>query len=117
MTLPSSQITVQHSQLGSSLVSHCSLFNAFQKPPFLAHTANGQHYRMAVLNLFAAIVFFWNTEHLGIAVATRMKEGQDCPGALLSPLGWAHILLTGENSDLKPLAYYFAPTRRLPRLR
>lgn len=62
-------------------------------------TAEGQHYRMAGLNLLAAIVIYWNTKQLGIAVAARMKEGKDSPDALLShisPLGWAHILLTGE---------------------
>jgi TnpA family transposase len=62
-------------------------------------TAEGQHYRMAGLNLLAAIVIYWNTKQLGLAVAARMKEGKDCPDALLShisPLGWAHILLTGE---------------------
>jgi TnpA family transposase len=62
-------------------------------------TAEGQHYRMAGLNLLAAIVIYWNTKQLGIAVAARLKEGKDCPEGLLShisPLGWAHILLTGE---------------------
>ena len=62
-------------------------------------TAEGQHYRMAGLNLLAAIVIYWNTKQLGIAVDARLKEGKACPDALLShisPLGWAHILLTGE---------------------
>ncbi|RWL82415.1 MAG: hypothetical protein EOR67_27930 [Mesorhizobium sp.] len=37
--------------------------------------------------------------HLGHAVAERRNEGLDLPLELLahiSPLGWAHILLTGE---------------------
>jgi TnpA family transposase len=62
-------------------------------------TAEGQHYRMAGLNLLAAIVIYWNTQHLGHAVAGRRKAGLDCQPDLLahiSPLGWAHILLTGE---------------------
>lgn len=62
-------------------------------------TAEGQHYRMAGLNLLAAIVIYWNTKHLGHAVAARRRAGLDCPPDLLahiSPLGWAHILLTGE---------------------
>ncbi|ARE42417.1 Mobile element protein (plasmid) [Rhodovulum sp. P5] len=62
-------------------------------------TAEGQHYRMAGLNLLAAIVIYWNTLHLGHAVAARRKAGLDCSPNLLahvSPLGWAHILLTGE---------------------
>ncbi len=62
-------------------------------------TAEGQHFRMAGLNLLAAIVIYWNTKHLGLAVASRRREGLDCSPNLLahiSPLGWAHILLTGE---------------------
>nr|WP_267224061.1 Tn3 family transposase [Novosphingobium clariflavum] len=37
--------------------------------------------------------------HLGHAVEARRREGLDTPDHLLahvSPLGWAHILLTGE---------------------
>ncbi|PTQ63008.1 Tn3 family transposase [Celeribacter persicus] len=62
-------------------------------------TAEGQHYRMAGLNLLAAIIIYWNTKHLGHAVKARKREGFDCSPELLahiSPLGWAHILLTGE---------------------
>mgnify|MGYP001189976446 FL=1 len=62
-------------------------------------TSEGQHFRMAGLNLLAAIVIYWNTKHLGQAVASRRSESLDCPPNLLahiSPLGWAHILLTGE---------------------
>lgn len=62
-------------------------------------TSEGQHFRMAGLNLLAAIVIYWNTKHLGQAVAGRRREGLGCAPNLLahtSPLGWAHILLTGE---------------------
>ena len=62
-------------------------------------TSEGQHFRMAGLNLLAAIVIYWNTKHLGQAVASRRREGLDCSPHLMahiSPLGWAHILLTGE---------------------
>ena len=62
-------------------------------------TAEGQHYRMAGLNLLAAIIIYWNTKHLGHAVAARKHDSFDCSPELLShisPLGWAHILLTGE---------------------
>lgn len=62
-------------------------------------TAEAQHYRMAGLNLLAAIIIYWNTKHLGHAVSQRRNAGLDCPPDLLahiSPLGWAHILLTGE---------------------
>ena len=62
-------------------------------------TAEGQHYRMAGLNLLAAIIIYWNTKHLGHAVKARKRAGLDCSPELLahiSPLGWAHILLTGQ---------------------
>ncbi|NJM83004.1 MAG: Tn3 family transposase [Tabrizicola sp.] len=62
-------------------------------------TTEGQHFRMAGLNLLAAIIIYWNTKHLGHAVTQREHDGLDCSAELLahiSPLGWAHILLTGE---------------------
>ena len=62
-------------------------------------TTEGQHFRIAGLNLLAAIVIYWNTLHLGHAVAQRHSDGLSVPPELLahiSPLGWAHILLTGE---------------------
>lgn len=62
-------------------------------------TTEGQHYRIAGLNLLTAIIVYWNTVHLGHAVEARRREGLDTPDHLLahvSPLGWAHILLTGE---------------------
>jgi hypothetical protein len=54
---------------------------------------------MAGLNLLAAIIIYWNTDQLGKAVALRERAGLDCSAELLahiSPLGWAHILITGE---------------------
>jgi TnpA family transposase len=62
-------------------------------------TTEGQHFRIAGLNLLTAIVIFWNTKQLGTAVAQRRKAGMECSPELLahiSPLGWGHILLTGE---------------------
>lgn len=62
-------------------------------------TTEGQHFRMAGLNLLAAIIIYWNTKHLGQAVISRRRAGLDCSPDLLahiSPLGWAHIMLTGE---------------------
>ena len=62
-------------------------------------SSEGQHYRMAGLNLLAAIVIYWNTAHLGEAVRQRKHAGLTVEPELLahiSPLGWAHILLTGE---------------------
>ena len=62
-------------------------------------SSEGQHYRMAGLNLLAAIVIYWNTAHLGEVVRQRKHAGLTVEPELLahiSPLGWAHILLTGE---------------------
>jgi hypothetical protein len=53
---------------------------------------------MAGLNLLAAIIIYWNTKHLGQAVASR-RNGLNCSPDLLahiSPLGWAHVLFTDE---------------------
>lgn len=68
-------------------------------------TAEGQHYRMAGLNLLAAVIIYWNTAQLGKAAKQRQKAGLKCSPELLahiSPLGWAHILLTGEYRWPKP---------------
>ncbi len=62
-------------------------------------TAVGQHYRMAGLNLLAAIIIYWNSDHPGRAGAARKHARLDSPHELLShisPLGGVHILLTGE---------------------
>ena len=62
-------------------------------------TTEGQHFRIAGLNLLTAIIIYWNTKQLGFAVAARQKAGLDTPAYLLShisSLGWAHIILTGE---------------------
>ncbi len=60
-------------------------------------SSEGQHYRMALLNLLTAIVISWNTIHLGEAVRQRNHAGLTVGLQLLahiSPLGWSHILLT-----------------------
>ncbi|WP_426575619.1 Tn3 family transposase [Xenorhabdus stockiae] len=62
-------------------------------------STEGQHYRIAGLNLLTAIIVYWNTVHLEQATEERKEEGLDVPPELLahiSPLGWGHILLTGE---------------------
>nr|WP_275354046.1 Tn3 family transposase [Klebsiella pneumoniae] len=35
----------------------------------------GQHYRIAGLNLLTAVIIYWNTVHLGHAVTERRNEG------------------------------------------
>jgi len=82
--------------------SHHALKNALRigrQGEIRDRTTEGQHYRMAGLNLLAAIIIYWNTAQLGRAVAQRKHAGLDCSPELLahiSPLGWAHILITGE---------------------
>ena len=82
--------------------SHHALKNALRigrQGEIRDRTAEGQHYRMAGLNLLAAIIIYWNTAYLGMAVAQRKRAALNCSPALLahiSPLGWAHILITGE---------------------
>jgi len=82
--------------------SHHALKNALRigrQGEIRDRTAEGQHYRMAGLNLLAAIIIYWNTDQLGKAVTLRKRAGLDCSPELLahiSPLGWAHILITGE---------------------
>ena len=82
--------------------SHHALKNALRigrQGEIRDRTAEGQHYRMAGLNLLAAIIIYWNTDQLGKAVAQRKRAGLNCSPDLLahiSPLGWAHILITGE---------------------
>ncbi len=82
--------------------SHHALKNALRigrQGEIRDRTTEGQHYRMAGLNLLTAIVIYWNTARLGEAVHQREKAGLPVPPELLahtSPLGWAHILLTGE---------------------
>ncbi|MEP2783610.1 MAG: Tn3 family transposase [Pseudoruegeria sp.] len=64
---------------------------------FRDHTTKGQHFRIAGLNLLTAIIIYWNTKQLGLAVAAQKKAGLDTPEYLLahiSLLGWAHIILT-----------------------
>ena len=53
-------------------------------------SSGGQHYRMAGLNLLAAIVIYWNTSHLGEAVRQRKHAGLTVAPEILahiSPLG------------------------------
>jgi hypothetical protein len=55
--------------------------------------AEGQHFRMAGLNLLAAIIIYWNTKHLGQAVASRRSRFgllTKPAGAYLAPRMGAH---------------------------
>lgn len=62
-------------------------------------SSRAQDDRLAGLNLLAAIIIYWNTRQLGQIIAKRRRTGIYDPESLLShvsPLGWAHILITGE---------------------
>ena len=82
--------------------SHHALKNALRvgrQGEIRDRTSDGRHYRMTGLNLVAAIVIYGNTVRLGEAVRQRKRAGLPVDPELLahiSPLGWAHILLTGE---------------------
>ncbi len=70
-------------------------------------SGEGQHYRIAGMNLLAATIIFWNTMKLGEVVDSRAVDGIVVPPDLLahvSPLGWEHINLTGEYRWPKSLA-------------
>ena len=73
--------------------------NFHQRGELRDRTGEGQHYRVAGLNLLAAIIIYWNTLKLGEAVFARREAGLETPPEFLahiSPLGWKHINLTGE---------------------
>ena len=88
--------------MGEDQYAHHALKNALRigrQGEIRDRTAEDQRHRMAGLNLLAAIVIYWRTDHLGRAVTAGTDDGRDCPPELVSyrsPLGWAHILLTGE---------------------
>ncbi|EFO33326.1 transposase, partial [Roseibium sp. TrichSKD4] len=46
-------------------------------------TTEGQHFRLACLNLLTAIIVYWNTDQLGKAVLRRRSAGLDTPEYLL----------------------------------
>jgi hypothetical protein len=75
--------------------------NFYRRGEIRDRTTEGQHYRIAGLNLLAAAIIFWNTLKLGEAVKNRSQTGLPVPPELLahvSPLGWEHINLIGEYS-------------------
>ena len=92
----------RRAQVGLKGEAHHALkraINFHQRGELRDRTEEGQHYRLAGLNLLAAIIIYWNTRKLGEAVFTRKNAGLDVPAEFLahvSPLGWEHINLTGE---------------------
>ncbi len=82
-------------------------------------TTEGQHYRIAGLNLLTAVIIYWNTVHLGHAVTERRNEGLDVPLNFFPhiPIGlgahstdWRISLAQGTES----LGCHFALSRNRP---
>ncbi len=80
-----------------------------------------QRYRASGLNLLTAAIVLWNTVYLERAVNALRSSGQTVDDALLkflSPLGWAHINLTGDylwRSSVKVGVGKFRPLRTQPK--
>jgi hypothetical protein len=58
-----------------------------------------QRYRASGLNLVTAAIILWNTVYLERSVDALERNGQPINQDLLkhlSPLGWEHIMLTGD---------------------
>ena len=76
---------------------------------FTDRSLENQEYRASGLNLLIAAISYWNTIYLDQAVQHLDKISADFDAALLahlSPMGWAHISLTGD--------YLWDQARRLP---
>jgi len=62
-------------------------------------TFENQRYRASGLNLVVLAIILWNTVYLERAINALRQRGITFPDALLphvSPIGWAHINLTGD---------------------
>ena len=62
-------------------------------------TSEAQHFQVTGLNLLVAIIIYWNADQHGGAIRKRQRVGLWTSENLLSPnspLGWEHIMLTGE---------------------
>lgn len=84
-----------HDLLNSAAESHLILTHHFRTPHHEHHWSSPLEMDTPASRADRR----WNTLHLGHAIAERRNEGLDVPPELLahiSPLGWAHILLTGE---------------------
>ncbi len=62
-------------------------------------TALAQANRASGLNLLVTTIILWNTVYLDLAIKALQKKGEKIPFHLiphLAPLGWEHIILTGD---------------------
>ena len=119
--LPSGRFAANASWLAVQVMAHnlarWTARIALGEPVATIKTLRRRFFSLAALNLLAAIVIYWNTAHLGEAVVQRIHAGLMVEPELLahiSPLGWAHIVLTGEyrwpQAPIATLAYDSAPS-------
>ncbi|MDK2770570.1 MAG: transposase, partial [Sphingomonas sp.] len=76
---------------------------------FTDRSLENQEFRASGLNLLIAAISYWNTVYLDRAAQHLNAVGTTFDAALLahlSPMGWAHISLTGD--------YLWEQARRLP---
>lgn len=62
-------------------------------------TLQNQEHRASGLNLMIAAIALWKTLYMERAVEHLRSRGVAAPGpciAHLSPMGWAHVSLTGD---------------------
>ena len=62
-------------------------------------TALAQANRTSGLNLVVTAIILWNTVYLDLAIKSLQEKGEEIPYRLiphLAPLGWEHIILTGD---------------------
>lgn len=73
--------------------------NFHRKGEIRDRTRDSQELRIAGMNFLAAVIIYANTRHLGRLIAEMNAAGVEPPHHLVphvSPLGWDHIMLTGE---------------------
>lgn len=84
--------------------AHHALKNAIhfhRKGEIRDRTRESQELRIAGMNFLAVIIIYTNTLRLGEIVQDMIDVGSPPPKDLLplvSPLGWEHIILTGEDT-------------------
>lgn len=69
------------------------------KSRFTDRSLENQEYRASGLNLLIAAIAYWNTIYMDRAAQHLKSYGVSFDDALLahlSPMGWAHISLTGD---------------------
>ena len=95
------------------------LDHAFRQGEIRDRNTESQHFRITGLNLLTAIIIYWNTKRLGVAVAQREKTGLDTPTYLTPRLGpyHPHWRVSVATNKRKALPLYSAPSRSRPHIR